>query len=59
MRSLPFATVFLLPVLMGGSAGTAQEKSDIKIDVVKYDGLKDAVTRNRGKVVVVDFWGSL
>ena len=59
MRSLPFAAMFLLPGLMGGSAGTAQEKSEIKIDVVKYDGLKDAVLRNRGKVVVVDFWGSL
>jgi hypothetical protein len=38
--------------------GSAQDKSDIKLDIVKYDGLKDAVTRNRGKVVLVDFWGT-
>ncbi len=59
MRSLPFAAMFLIPALIGGSSGTAQEKGEIKIDVVKYDGLKDAVLRNRGKVVLVDFWGSL
>lgn len=64
MRSLPVAATFLIPAflipaLIGGSAGTAQEKGEIKIDVVKYEGLKDAVLRNRGKVVLVDFWGSL
>mgnify|MGYP001568874383 CR=1 FL=1 len=37
--------------------GAAQEKSDVKLDVVKYDGLKDAVLRNRGKVILIDFWG--
>jgi hypothetical protein len=37
--------------------GAAQEKSDIKLEVVKYDGLKDAVLRNRGKVLLIDFWG--
>ena len=37
--------------------GAAQDKSDIKLEVVKYDGLKDAVLRNRGKVVLIDFWG--
>jgi hypothetical protein len=51
--------MFLMPLVMAGSAGVAQEKSEIKIEVVKYDGLKDAVTRHRGKVVLVDFWGYL
>ena len=37
----------------------AQEKAEVKLDVVKYEALKDAVARNRGKVVLVDFWGSL
>jgi hypothetical protein len=39
--------------------GSAQDKGDVKVEIVKYDGLKDAVTRNRGKVVLVDFWGTL
>lgn len=59
MRIVPFAAMCLIPVLMGGSAGGAQEKGDIKIDIVKYDGLKDTVLRHRGKVVLVDFWGYL
>jgi thiol-disulfide isomerase/thioredoxin len=46
-----------LLLLAGGSART-QEKSAPAVDVrmVKYDGLADAIMRNRGKVVVVDFW---
>ena len=38
-------------------AGNAQDKGEVKLDIVKYDGLKDAVVRNRGKVVLIDFWG--
>lgn len=37
--------------------GQAQDKGEIKLDIVKYDGLKDAVSRQRGKVVLIDFWG--
>jgi hypothetical protein len=37
--------------------GVAQEKGEVKVEVVKYEGLKDAVLRNRGKVTLVDFWG--
>ena len=33
----------------------SQEKA-VEPAIVKYDGLKDVVTRNKGKVVVVDFW---
>ena len=28
------------------------------LQVVKYDGLKDAVLKNRGKVILIDFWGN-
>jgi hypothetical protein len=48
-----------LLVCLGLSAslsGLAQDKGEVKLDVVKYDGLKDSVLRNRGKVVLVDFW---
>ena len=36
----------------------AQEKTDdVTLRVVKYEGLKEEVLKNRGKVVLVDFWG--
>ena len=38
--------------------GQAQNKGDgITLVPVKYDGLKDAIHKQRGKVVLVDFWG--
>ena len=39
-------------------AREAGQTKDAKIDVkvVKYDGLKQAVTDLKGKFVVVDFW---
>jgi thiol-disulfide isomerase/thioredoxin len=37
--------------------GIAQDKGEITLTVVKYDGLKDAVVKEHGKVVLVDFWG--
>jgi hypothetical protein len=48
--------VGLLAALFAGAAA-AQEKKEIKLDVVKYDVLRDAVAKERGKVVLVDFWG--
>src|SRR5258707_1096422 len=45
----------ILAVLSGD--GLAQEKGDISLKLVKYDGLKDVILKNRGKVVLVDFWG--
>src|SRR4051812_28946432 len=52
-----FPTSLCLGVLLLTTAAElgAQEQK-IKVDVVKYDGLKEAVLRQRGKVVVVDFW---
>ena len=44
------ATCFLLPA-------TAQEKAgDVTYKIVKYDGLVDAILKNRGKVLLLDFW---
>ena len=37
--------------------GHAHAQDEIKLSVVKYDGLRDAVAKERGKVVLVDFWG--
>jgi hypothetical protein len=33
-----------------------QSEQPIDIKVVKYDGLCDAVSQSKGKVVVVDVW---
>lgn len=50
-----FAAVAL--VLAGALSASTQEGSgEIKLEVVKYDGLKDAILKHRGKVVYVDFW---
>lgn len=38
------------------SAGAQEKTDDVTLRVVKYDGLKDEVLKNRGKVVLVDFW---
>jgi thiol-disulfide isomerase/thioredoxin len=44
------AMTFLVPAL-------AQEKAgEVSYKIVKYDGVVDAVLKNRGKVVLVDFW---
>ena len=39
------------------AAGHSQEKK-IEMTSVKYDGLKQEILKQRGKVVVVDFWTS-
>jgi hypothetical protein len=41
-------------------AQTTSQAKDAKIDVkvVKYDGLKEAVTNLKGNLVVVDFWST-
>lgn len=54
-------TLTALPVLFVGLAGPLfpQDKAAGTLQVVKYDGLKQAVLKNRGKVVLVDFWDTL
>lgn len=48
----------LLPGLLVPVTGGGQEKAGgVELTVVKYDGLAAAVQKNRGKVVLVDFWG--
>jgi thiol-disulfide isomerase/thioredoxin len=55
MRSVA-AMLVCLPLLV--QCGTAQETQTVDLQVVKYDGLKEAVLKNRGKVVIVDFWST-
>lgn len=44
--------------LLAGTPGATQETTRIEVAVVKYTGLKEAVLKHRGKVVLVDFWGT-
>jgi hypothetical protein len=57
MKTIGWALLAPVLFVVGGS-GSGQEKvGPIELKVVKYDGLKEAVLKNRGKVVLVDFWG--
>lgn len=49
-----FSVIFLASFL--GPEKEAKEAIDVK--VVRYDGLKDVVRKNRGQVVVVFFWAN-
>jgi len=42
-------------LLPGGGHG--QSPAEPELRVVKYAGLKEAVLKERGKVLLVDFWG--
>jgi hypothetical protein len=50
------AGVLALLFVLGLGPALAQEPK-VALQVVKYDGLKQAIVQNRGKVVFVDFWG--
>jgi len=47
----------VLGCLLAGSPATSQApEADVKLQVVKYAGLAETVSKLKGKVVVVDFW---
>jgi hypothetical protein len=54
IRIKEIASFGILAVLCAG-AGQTQEKN-LDVIPVKYDGLKQEVLKQRGKVLVVDFW---
>jgi thiol-disulfide isomerase/thioredoxin len=56
MRVMIVAAV--LAVCWGGVQDRllSQEKPGVDVSIVKYDTLKEHVLKNRGKVVMVDFW---
>lgn len=43
-------------VLVGTVVAGQPPGDDVALKIVKYDGLKDIILKNRGKVVFVDFW---
>ena len=48
----PALLVFLL-----GPAQSFPQEQNVELRFVNYEGLKQAVLKQRGKVLVVDFWG--
>ncbi len=40
------------------AATPAAAEKPVQVQIVKYDGLKDAVKALKGRVVVVDFWST-
>lgn len=57
MKRLRWAAFVLLAITLSSGAGS-QEKTAVELKVVKYDGLAEAIVKNRGKVVLVDFWAN-
>lgn len=58
MKVAGWAGVLLL-TFAAGTMGQQEKTGPIELKIVKYRGLAQAVEMNRGKVVVVDFWGVL
>jgi len=61
--SVLLLVVMVQPSPMLGSrndlmAQTPGADSKVKVSVVNYDGLKDAVKDRKGNFVVVDFWST-
>jgi hypothetical protein len=50
-----FGTSMATLAILCVSVGPAQEKS-VDMVPVKYDALKQEILKQRGKVVLVDFW---
>ncbi len=61
MRSKCWVLGLAVPALLLAVQGSApavepKDQSQVELKVVKYDQLKQAIQKFKGKVVVVDFW---
>jgi hypothetical protein len=54
--SLGLASVFLVGVA-AGQAPSPPGNGKVDVKVINYDELAREIVKNKGKVVVVDFWG--
>ena len=61
-----FLSLFLVPLSLillaadtPSAGGPGQQPGEIKLEVVKYNQLVEAIKAQRGKVVVVDVWSTL
>jgi thiol-disulfide isomerase/thioredoxin len=55
-RMIRLSALALLAACFYLSASAQEKADDVALRVVKYEGLKDEILKNRGKVVLVDFW---
>jgi hypothetical protein len=53
-----FAFVVLTGACIGAAGNENLNAKAIDVKIIKYDGLKEAVRKNRGKVVLVCFWAN-
>jgi thiol-disulfide isomerase/thioredoxin len=58
MRLLRLLIVTGTLAVIGAVAAQPVPETKIAMTPVKYDGLKQEVLKNRGKVVIVDFWAT-
>jgi thiol-disulfide isomerase/thioredoxin len=57
MRRTPWAGLVALIALVAAPAFAADEKDQkVEVKVMKYDDLIGLIKKNKGKVIVVDFW---
>jgi len=52
------AVLMLGAIWLVEQPGHTQSTQAVTLHVVKYSGLTDAVRQNRGKVILIDFWGN-
>jgi thiol-disulfide isomerase/thioredoxin len=57
MRIMRFVAPGLTLILAACVSLFGQEPRVGQLKIVKYDSLREAVLQNRGKVILVDFWG--
>ncbi len=60
-KARPIALFTLLGLLMSGDAGFMrgqQPAPAVDVKIVKYDGLCDLISANKGKVILIDFWAT-
>jgi hypothetical protein len=57
MRKLIAFTGLAIVALITHGSAWPQQKPGVDLKTVNYEGLKKAVRDQRGKVVLVDFWG--
>jgi hypothetical protein len=57
MRGKYIVGLLVSAVAMTAAMPGETQEAKVTLTSVKYQGLKHAVLQNRGKVVLVDFWG--
>ncbi|HEX5270426.1 MAG TPA: TlpA disulfide reductase family protein [Gemmataceae bacterium] len=56
MRRTPWAGLLALLALVAVPAFAGEKEAKVEVKVMKYDDLSDLIKKNKGKVIVVDFW---